>query len=79
MPTLSIHLPETTYRRLKAAMGRRQKPSAFGRALIERQLDLLPPKTSLGSLKGAFDVAADFDPSAPATPPGDHADGDAAL
>jgi hypothetical protein len=76
MPTLSIHLPPATYKRLKAAMGRKQKPSTFGRALIERQLDLLPPKVTLGSMKNAFVLAPDFDPEAPAFPASDYEHGD---
>lgn len=76
MPTLSIHLPPATYKRLKAAMGRKQKASAFGRALIERQLDLLPPKVTLGSMKNAFALAPDFDPEAPAFPAEDYEHGD---
>ena len=76
MPTLSIHLPPATYKRLKAAMGRKQKASAFGRALIERQLDLMPPKVALGSMKGLLTTTPGFDPSAPAIPLSDYDAGD---
>ncbi len=38
MPTISIHLPEITYKRLRSLLGRREKPSAFGRAAIEEKL-----------------------------------------
>ncbi|MDR2675006.1 MAG: hypothetical protein LBC18_09095 [Opitutaceae bacterium] len=38
MPTISIHLPATTYKRLRARLGRGQNTSAFGRAAIEEKL-----------------------------------------
>jgi hypothetical protein len=76
MPTLSIHLPPKTYKQLRAAMGKKQTPSAFGRYLIERQLALLPVKVSLGSMKGLLATAPDFDPSAPVIPINDYAAGD---
>jgi len=76
MPTLSIHLPPKTYKQLRAAMGRKQTPSAFGRALIERQLASLPAKVSLGSMKGLLATTSDFDPSAAAIPVEDYAAGD---
>ena len=79
MPTLSIHLPQKTYKQLRAAMGRKQTPSAFGRALIERQLASLPAKAALGSMKGLLSTGTDFDPSAAATPAEDHTDGDTSL
>jgi predicted DNA-binding protein len=43
MPTISIHLPDATYKRLRARLGRKQKPSAFGRAAIEEKLAAAPP------------------------------------
>lgn len=76
MPTLSIHLPPKTFKQLRAAMGRKQTPSAFGRALIERQLATLPAKAGLGSMKGLLATAPDFDPSAAVFPPEDYAAGD---
>lgn len=76
MPTLSIHLPPKTYKQLRAAMGKKQTPSAFGRALIERQLASLPAKTSLGSMKGMLATAPDFDPSAAVIPAEDYEAGD---
>lgn len=76
MPTLSIHLPPKTYKQLRAAKGKAQTPSAFGRALIERQLALLPAKTALGSMKGMLATAPDFDPSAAVVPLEDYAAGD---
>jgi hypothetical protein len=76
MPTLSIHLPPKTYKQLRAAMGRKQTPSAFGRALIERQLALLPAKSALGSIKGLLSTGPDFDPSAASIPVEYYAAGD---
>jgi predicted DNA-binding protein len=38
MPTISIHLPDATYKRLRETLGAAQKPSAFGRAAIEEKL-----------------------------------------
>jgi predicted DNA-binding protein len=38
MPTVSIHLPAATYKRLREKLGGAQKPSAFGRAAIEEKL-----------------------------------------
>ena len=38
MPTISTHLPEATYKQLRARIGRKQKPSAFVRAAIEEKL-----------------------------------------
>jgi hypothetical protein len=38
MPTISIHLPATTYKRLRARLGRGQNTSSFGRAAIEEKL-----------------------------------------
>ncbi len=76
MPTLSIHLPQKTYKQLRAAKGRKQTASAFGRALIERQLASLPAKSSLGSMKGLLATSSDFDPSAPVISTEDYAAGD---
>jgi predicted DNA-binding protein len=38
MPTVSIHLPDATYKRLREKLGGAQKASAFGRAAIEEKL-----------------------------------------
>jgi len=38
MPTISTHLPEATYKRLRARIGRRQNASTFVRRTIEDKL-----------------------------------------
>ena len=38
MPTISTHLPETTYKHLRARIGRRQNASSFVRVAIEEKL-----------------------------------------
>jgi Arc/MetJ-type ribon-helix-helix transcriptional regulator len=39
MPTISAHLPEATYKRLRARIGRRQNASSFVRAAVEDKLN----------------------------------------
>lgn len=63
MPTLSIHLPPKTFQKLKIAKKPDESVSAFGRSLIEQQLEQLPPKISLGSMRGLLKTSDSFSPS----------------
>lgn len=63
MPTLSIHLPEQTFEKLKSAKKTGETVSAFGRSLIERQLSQMPPGVALGSMRGMLTTSPDLDPS----------------
>jgi hypothetical protein len=66
MPTLSVHLPALLYKKVRAAARRtKQKPSQFARQAIERELRLVPPTVTMGSLAGTAKLAADYDPVAP--------------
>ncbi len=79
MPTVSTHLPEATYRRLRKTLGLKGNPSAFLRQAVEEKLASLPPKVSYGSMIGTVTFAPDYDPSEPAFPASDFDDGDAPL
>ena len=68
MPTLSIHLPQETFDKLRASKKNKESVSAFGRSLIERQLGQMPPEISLGSMRGMLKTSGDFDPSQPIIP-----------
>lgn len=69
MPTLSLHLPDPLFKKVRAAARRsKQKPSQFARQAIEHELRRIPPAVTLGALAGTASLSPDYDPVAPVIP-----------
>jgi hypothetical protein len=72
MPTLSMHLPEPIYKKVRAAARRaKQKPSQFARRAVENELLRTPPAVTMGALAGTAKLARNYDPAAPVFPDDD--------